>query len=147
MDLATNRKARFDYEILDSYEAGIQLSGHEVKSLRTHHGTILGAFVIIRGGEAFLVNAQIPPYQTANTPSGYDPTRARRLLLKRSELNELIGASSEKGLTMVPLSLYTKKSRIKLSFGLARRKKKHDKREKIRAREDERKINRALRDP
>lgn len=144
MDLATNRKVRFDYEVLDSYEAGIQLSGHEVKSLRAHHGTILGAFVIIRGGEAFLVNAQIPPYQTTNTPSGYDPTRARRLLLKRSELNELIGTSAQKGLTLVPLSLYTKKSRIKLSFGLARRKKKYDKREQIKRRDVGREIQRSL---
>ena len=143
MDLATNRKARFDYEILETYEAGIQLSGHEVKSIRASHATIAGAFVIIRGGEAFLVGATIPPYQAANTPGGYDRERTRRLLLKKSELRELVGASAQKGLTLVPIAFYTKKSRIKLLFGLAKRKKKHDKREVIKKRDTEREIQRS----
>ncbi len=144
MDLAANRKAGFDYEILETYEAGIQLSGHEVKSIRAHHATIAGAFVIIRGGEAFLVGSTIPPYQTANTPDGYDPGRTRKLLLKRSELRELVGRSAPKGLTLVPLSLYTNNSRIKLSFGLARKKKKYDKREVIKRRDVEREIRRSV---
>ena len=144
-ELASNRKAHFDYEILQKYEAGLELLGHEVKSIRAGHAQLAGSFVVIRGGEAFLVGATIPPYQVKNMPESYDPTRTRRLLLKRSELNELIGESAQKGLTFVPISLYTKGSLIKLSFGQARRKKKYDKRETIKKREDKRNINRALR--
>ena len=146
-ELASNRKAGFDYEILETYEAGIQLAGHEVKSIRAGRVTIAGSFVIIRGEEAFLVGASISPYQVANTPSGYDPERTRKLLLHRKEIKELIGKTAQKGLTLVPLRIYTKNSRIKLAFALARRKKKYDKRETIRKREDERKINLALREP
>ena len=101
---------------------------------------------MIRGNEAFLVNTLIPPYQAINMAPGYDPTRSRKLLLHAREIQELVGKSAQKGLTLVPLSLYTKKSRIKLSFALARRKKKYDKREVIRKRDDERKMNRALRE-
>lgn len=144
MDLAVNRRATFDYETLESHEAGIQLSGHEVKSTRAGRTGLAGAFVIIRGGEAWLLNATIPPYQTKNTPPGYDPSRARKLLLHARELKALIGKSVEKGLTLVPLSLYTKGPRIKLSFALARRRKKHDQREAIKRRDVEREIQRSL---
>ena len=143
--LASNRRAGFDYEILETYEAGIQLTGYEVKSARAGHIQMAGSFVVVRNREAFLIGATISPYQASNTPAGYDPTRSRKLLLHLREIQELIGKSAQKGLTLVPLSLYTKKSRIKLSFGLSRRKKKYDKRETIRKRDDERKMNRALR--
>lgn len=145
-DLAINRKALFDYEVLEAYEAGIEFRGFEVKSVRAGHMQIAGAFVLIRGGEAWLVNASVPPYQNANTPSGYDPARPRRLLLHRRELQELIGKSAQKGLTLVVLRVYTKGPHIKVAFGLARRRKKSDERERIREREDARKINRALKE-
>ena len=145
-DLAVNRKAAFDYEILETHEAGIELRGFEVKSVRAGHMQLAGAFTLIRGGEAWLVNASIPPYQNANTPADYDPVRPRRLLLHRHELEELIGKTAQKGLTLVPLRIYTKGSRIKVAFGLARRRKKHDERDRIREREDNRKIDRALKE-
>lgn len=145
-DLAVNRKAAFDYEILETYEAGIELRGFEVKSLRAGHAQLIGSFVIIRNGEAWLTNATISPYQPANAPADHDPARPRRLLLHRRELKELIGGSAQKGLTLVPLRIYTKGSRIKMAFGLARRKKKQDQRERIREREDNRKIDRALKE-
>ncbi|MDP3727352.1 MAG: SsrA-binding protein SmpB [bacterium] len=144
--LAINRRAEFDYEILETYEAGIALHGFEVKSLRAGRMQLAGAFVIIRGGEAWLVNASIPPYQNANTPTGYDPVRPRRLLLHRRELEELIGKSAQKGLTLAVLRVYTKGPRIKVGFGLARHRKKRDERERIREREDKRKIDRALKE-
>ena len=143
--LAVNRKATFDYEILDTYQAGIELLGFEVKSAKAGRGNLAGAFVTIRDGEAFLLNATIPPYQVKNTPPGYDPVRSRRLLLHKREINELVGTSSAKGLTLVPLKLYTQGPRIKLEFGLARRKKKYDKREVIKRRDIEREIGRSIR--
>ena len=146
MDLAVNKRAPFDYETLETYEAGIQLYGHEVKSVRARHAGIAGAFVIIRGGEAWLVNAAIPPYQAKNAPPGYDPVRSRKLLLHARELKELIGKSAQKGLTLIPLRLYTRNARIKLAFALARHKKSQDKRATIREREDQRNIERALRE-
>lgn len=144
-DLAVNRRATFDYEILETFEAGLSLIGTEAKSIRAGRANLAGAFVVLRGGEAFLVNADIPPYQNANAPSGYDPARARRLLLHRRELNTLIGAAKQKGLTLVAIRLYTKGPRIKLAFGLCRRKKPHDRRERIREREDRKNISRAMR--
>lgn len=146
-DLAHNRRAFFDFDILDRYEAGVALAGSEVKSIRTGSCQLAGAFVIIRGGEAWLVGLTVPPYQVANAPLGYDPTRARRLLLHRRELKALIGKTAEKGLTLVALRLYTKGPRIKLEFGLARKKKQYDRREQIREREDRRRIERAFREP
>lgn len=144
-DLAVNRRARFDYEILETYEAGLALLGSEVKAARSGRANLMGSFVVIRGGEAWLVNAAIAPYQPKNAPAGYNPARSRKLLLRREELRRLIGASAAGGLTFVPLRLYNKGSRIKLEFGLGRRKKKHDKRERLREREDRRTIARSLR--
>ncbi len=144
--LAVNKKARFDYDILETYEAGIELRGFEVKSARAGRANLAGAFAVIRSGEAWLLNASIPPYQTKNTPAGYDPARSRRLLLNRDEIKELIGKTARQGLTLVPLEMYTKGPRIKLSLGLARHRKQYDKRAKIREREDRRKIERALRE-
>lgn len=143
-DLAVNRRAQFDYEILSTYEAGISLFGFEAKAVKTGRINLAGAYTIIRGGEAWLINATIPPYQVTNAPADYDPTRTRRLLLHKSEIKELIGSAAEKGLTIVPLKVYTKNNLIKVSLGLGRRKKKGDKRESIKRRETEREIDRTL---
>jgi len=140
-----NRKILYDYQIIEKYEAGLVLFGHEVKSIKTGHISLQGAYVVIRGNEAYLLNATIPPYQAKNTPAGYEPTRTRKLLLRKLEIHSLIGAASQKGLTLVPLRVYTKKAKIKLEFGLARGKKEFDKREKIKKREFQREKGRALR--
>lgn len=141
-ELAVNRRAGFDYEILQTYEAGIELFGFEVKAAKAGRMQIAGAFVVIRNTGASLVNATIAPYQPKNTPGDYDPARSRRLLLHASELKELLGASSRKGLTIVPVKAYTKRNRIKLLIGLGRHKKKQDRRETIKRREAEREAER-----
>lgn len=143
-DLSVNRRAHFDYEILETYEAGIALSGFEVKAVKIGRMALTGAFAVIRGEEAWLLNAAIPPYQAKNTPAGYDPERSRRLLLHKSQIKELIGAVSQKGLTIVPLKVYSKRGRVKVLIGLARHRKQRDKRETIRKRESEREIERTL---
>jgi len=143
-DLAVNRRAQFDYEILSTYEAGISLLGFEVKAIKSGRINLAGAYAVIRGGEAWLINGTIPPYQAANSPADYDPTRTRRLLLHKSEIKELIGAATEKGLTIVPLKVYTKHNRVKMLIGLGRHKKKGDKREIIKRRETNREIARTL---
>ncbi len=139
-----NKKARLEYEFLETYEAGIELFGHEAKSLRAGKASLIGAHVMIRGGEAYLVGASISPYQEGNTPKNYDPERSRRLLLKKKELDELVGAEAQKGLTLVPIMVYNQKRFIKLSFALARRKKKHDKRATLKERDDKRSMERSL---
>src|SRR3990167_5981923 len=101
---AENRKARFNYEILEKYETGIELLGTEVKSVRGGQMSLEGAFVIIRGGEAFLINANIPPFQPKNAPKNYDPLRNRKLLLTKKEIAELAGSEKNKSLTIVPIS-------------------------------------------
>jgi len=157
-DLSVNRRARFDYEILETYEAGMALLGFEVKSAKAGRMQIAGAFVVIKNNEpcphtkhhercgvgAWLLSATIPPYQVKNTPERYDPARSRRLLLRKSQINELIGKSAQKGLTMVPLRVYTKRNRVKLLLGIARHKKTSDKRETIKKREAKREIDRTL---
>ena len=142
--LAENRKAHFDYEILETYEAGIVLTGQEVKSIKSGHANLTGAFVIIKPEGAFLLNAEIPPYQPKNMPDGYKPDRTRQLLMHKEELKYLLGKSKEGGLTIIPLSLYNKRRRVKIQIGLARYKKKRDKRETIRKRDTEREIGRTL---
>jgi len=138
------RKAYFDYEILETFEAGIELFGFEVKSIRKGQAHLEGARVIIRGGEAFLVGATVPPYQSANTPAGYEPDRTRRLLLHKKEIGYLAGKEHEKGLTIVPIKFYNKGPNVKLAFGVARGKRKYDKREAIKKRETQRTISREL---
>lgn len=145
-NLAENRKARFNYEFVDEYEAGIELLGHEVRAVRTGKMTLEGAHVTVRGGEAFLVGATIAPYQVNNTPKGYEQTRVRKLLLTKKELADLEQAESKKGLTIVPISVYNKDHRIKVRIAVARGKKKFDKRASIRKRDDEREIMREMRD-
>lgn len=142
--LAYNRRANYDYEILDKYEAGLVLAGHEVKSIKTGHISLQGAYVTIKDNEAYLLNATIPPYQPKNTPPGYEPSRSRKLLLHKNEIKSLIGKIKQKGLTLVPVRVYTKRGKIKLEFGLGKGKKKIDKREKIAKRETKRKIDRAM---
>ncbi|MBI2482109.1 MAG: SsrA-binding protein SmpB [Candidatus Vogelbacteria bacterium] len=141
-DLIRNHKASFNYELLDRYEAGLELLGPEVKSIRTGHGSLEGARVVIRGGEGYLVGAIIPAYQPANTSTDYDPARTRRLLLSKSELATLVGTSERQRLTLIPLAVYNKGRRLKLGFAVARGKKKHDKRETIKKREAARDIDR-----
>lgn len=126
--IAENRKARFDYFIEESYEAGIALQGWEVKSMRSGRVQLKEAYVFIKNAEAFLFGAHISPLPTASTHIIPDPIRTRKLLLNRSELNGLVGAVERKGYTLVPLELYWKKGRAKLRVGLAKGKKEHDKR-------------------
>ena len=144
MSLVENKRVGFDYEILETLEAGLELHGFEVKSLRAGHGSLKGAHVVARGGEAYLVGASIPAWQPANAPKSYDPERTRRLLLSRKEIARVASAESEKGLTIVPLSVYNKRFRLKLGIAIARGKKKEDKRHSIRAREEKRRIDRTL---
>jgi len=141
---AENRKAKFDYEILEKYEAGIELLGSEVKSVRGGQMSLDGAFVIIRGGEAFLINANIPPYQVKNTSADYDPLRNRKLLLTKKEIGELADSGKNKSLTIVPISVYNKNRKIKVNIALAKGKKKFDKRESIKKRDTEREVRRTL---
>jgi SsrA-binding protein len=129
--IAENRKARFEYFIEDRYEAGMQLQGWEVKSMRAGRAQLTEAYVFIRGGEAFLTGAHISPLKTTSTHIVADPTRTRKLLLNASELSRLIGAVERKGYTIVPLDLHWKAGRAKLEIGLAKGKKQHDKRRAI----------------
>jgi len=142
--LIKNKKAYFDYEVLETFEAGISLRGFEVKALKSGRGSLVGAKVLIRGEEAFIVGLDIPPYQPGNTPKDYDSMSTRKLLLKKKEIKYLAGRAEERGLTLIPLSLYTKGNLVKLEFGIARGKKKYDKRETIKKREAQRKIERTL---
>ena len=144
--LATNKKAGFDYEILEKFEAGLALAGYEVKSAKLGHMSLKGSYVVVKGDEAYLLNAHISPYQPKNMPLDYDPTRSRRLLLHKSEISRLVGEQSQKGLTFIPLSVYTNTiGKIKLSFALAKGKKKFDKRAAIAEQESKRRIQRAMR--
>lgn len=142
--LAQNKRASFDYEILEKYEAGIELFGFEVKSVRAGRANIQNAFAIVRGGELWLVNAEIPAYQPKNAPKDYAPDRPRRLLLHREEIKSLIGKIKEKGLTILALKMYNKGQKLKVELGLGKHKKKSDKRETIKKREVKKYIARAL---
>ena len=130
-DYANNSKARFNYEILDTIEAGLVLRGHEVKSIKTGKVSIKGAYVRIKSGQAWLVGANIAPYQPANIPEDYDEQADRKLLLSKHQLSSLVGLSKSHGVTLVPLKLYGKKGVVKLLVGIARGKKKYDKRRTI----------------
>lgn len=142
--LAENKRAYRDYEILEKYEAGIQLIGFETKAVRSGRMNLAAAYAVIRGGEAWLLNADIPPYQPKNAPEGYEPDRTRKLLLHRKELRGLTGKLEQKGLTFLPLKVYTKDRRIKMELGVCRGRKKYEKRERIKQREVEREIGRTL---
>lgn len=143
MAIAENRKARFNYEIINTLSAGIELTGQEVKAVRAGKVSLTGAYVSIRGGEAFLLGADIQPYQPKNAP-GFDPLRPRRLLLSRLEIAELALAEGTKGLTIVPISVYNKGRFLKVDIAIARGKKQFDKRESIKKRDTERDLKRTL---
>ncbi|HIK28842.1 MAG: SsrA-binding protein SmpB [Oscillatoriaceae bacterium SKW80] len=142
--LSDNRQARFLYEILDTYEAGIELKGTEVKSIREGKVNLRDGYVLIRNGEAWLINVHISPYGKASNYFNHDPRRTRKLLLHKREIRKLIGKVEQQGLTLVPLKMYLKGSWVKIEIALARGKKLHDKREDERRREDKRDIERAM---
>jgi len=139
-----NRKATFDFEHLDTFEAGAVLSGHEVKSIRAGKGKLESSFVKIINGEAWLLGASISPFQPANTPKNYDPEQPRKLLLSKKQLTKLEIETTANRLTIVPISWYSSKQLIKLKIALARGKKKSDKRETIKKRDVKRDIDRTL---
>jgi SsrA-binding protein len=142
--LIKNKKAYFDYQILETFEAGIELKGHEVKSIKSGRISMAGSYVLLKEGEAFWIGTDIPPYQQKNIIADYDPKRTRKLLLNKNELKYLTGKSEQKNLTLAPLRVYTKKGKIKLEFGLAKGRKKANKREQLKKRIVEREIEREL---
>lgn len=143
--LATNKRAIYDYEILEKIEGGLVLAGYEVRSIKNGHMSLKSAYVTIKNGELFLTNANISPYQPANTPENYNPTGPRKVLAHKRQIKSLIGKISQRGLTLVPLRVYSKNRFIKLEFALGKGKKKIDKRENIKKREAKISIERALR--
>lgn len=144
MKLLRNERVQFDYTILEELEAGLELLGLEVKSLRSGRGSLKGARVVARDGEAYLVGATIPAWQVANAPKSYDPERPRKLLLSKKEIAHVASAEGQVGLTVVPISVYNRGRHLKLAIGIARGKKKADKRQDIKKRDDERRIQRTL---
>jgi len=142
--VAKNKRAYFDYEILDTYEAGIVLLGPEVKSAKLGNVSLKESHAVVTNGEIFLLNAHITPYKMAgNTP--HDPTRSRKLLLKSNEIQHLIGKIKEKGLSLIPIKMYVKRGLVKVELGLGRGKKKYEKREKIKQKDINHDIERELR--
>jgi SsrA-binding protein len=144
--LVINKKIGMDYEVLETFEAGLELLGFEVKSIRNHQGSLLGSYVTIRGGEAFLIGAEIPPYQEKNTPESYLPRRNRKLLLTKPEIEKLAGLESQKGLTIAPISMYNKGTKVKIEIAVVRGKKKFDKREDMKKRTTDRELRREFKD-
>lgn len=150
--LAENRKASFDYEFIEKFEAGISLLGQEVKSLRTRGASLAGSYIIIKtnnkteNSELFWIGGTIAPYQVTNLHNNkeYDPKRDRKLLLKKEEISYLIGKIKERGLTLVPILVYTKKHKIKIELALSRGKKSYDKRESLKKKDIERKMREEL---
>lgn len=142
--LAFNKRGTFDYELQDKFEAGLVLSGSEVKSVKNGHISLKGSFVTMHDNELYLTNANISPYPFSKASLAYDPNRSRKLLVRKSEIKSLIGKLQVKGLTLVPLRVYTKKRLIKLEFALARGKKAYDKRKDIAQKESKRNIDRTL---
>lgn len=142
--LATNRKANFDYELQEKYEAGLVLFGHEVKAVRAGQVSLKGSFISIRTKdghpELYLVNCQISPYKNAGPMPDYNQMRERKLLLKHQEIDHLLGKKQTEGLTLIPLKIYTNHSFLKLEFAVAKGKKKYDKRESIKKREVDRRL-------
>lgn len=144
MNLVENKKARLNYEILEEFEAGIELMGFEVKSLRAHQGKLDGAHVVVRGGETYVTGMGVAPYQPANTPKEYDPQRTRKLLLTKKEITALAGFEGQKGLTIIPISVYSKHRALKMRVAVARGRKKYDKRAVLKKRDTEREMRRTL---
>lgn len=142
--LTDNRQARFRYEILETYEAGIALQGTEVKSIIAGRANLQDAYALVRGGEVWLFNAHISPFSQASQYFNHEPRRDRKLLLHKKEINKLIGKIEQKGLTLVPLKMYMSNNKVKVAIGLARGKKIYDKREDVKRRDDQRAMRRAL---
>lgn len=146
MSLITNKKAYFNYEITDTYTAGMELFGFEVKSLRKGQGSLDGSYVTVRGGEAFLVGSFVPAFQEKNAPKDYDPRRNRKLLLTKKEIKILSDIEKAKGLTIVPISVYNKGRVLKIDLGVGKGKKKFDKRETLKKQDTERENRRQFSD-
>lgn len=140
--IADNRQARFQYEILDTYEAGLELTGTEVKSIRAGKVNLRDGFANIRRGEAWLHNVHISPHSMTNLAYNHEPRRTRKLLLHKQEIRKLIGQTEQKGLTLVPLKMYFKNGRIKVAIALGKGKKLHDKRESLKKKQDKREMDR-----
>jgi len=141
---ADNRQARYNYEILETHETGIELTGTEVKSIRAGQANLRDAYGLIRKGEIVLINMYIAPHKTTSAIFNHEPTRTRKLLMHRQEIRKLVGQVEQKGLTLIPLKLYLKNGWVKVDLALVRNKKLHDKREDIKKREDKRDIARAM---
>ncbi|MEA3344278.1 MAG: SsrA-binding protein SmpB, partial [Patescibacteria group bacterium] len=142
--LSENKRAYFDYEILEKFEAGMVLSGQEVKSIKSGKISIKSSYVVFNKEEPFLIGSKVPPYQPRNAPSDYDPEKSRKLLLKKSEIRHLIGKTNEKGIALIPLKIYVKNAMVKLEFGIAKGRKKFSKKEMIKKRDNQREIQREL---
>ena len=142
--ISDNRQARYLYEILETFEAGIELVGTEVKSIRAGKVNLRDGYALIRNGEALLINVHISPYQASGQYFNHDPRRTRKLLLHRREISKLVGKLEQQGLTLVPLKMYFKGSWVKVSLGLGKGKKLHDKRETLKRRQDQREMERAM---
>jgi SsrA-binding protein len=142
--LAENKKAHFDYEILEKFEAGIVLFGHEVKAVKNGNISLKGAYVTIHNGAPYLTNAYVGLYKPAGKVEGYDPERSRKLLLKNKEIRYLTGKKEEKGLTIVPLLVYIKGSKVKIQIGIGKGKRQFEKKDKIKKRDLEREVKRTL---
>ena len=142
--VSDNRQARYQYHILDTYEAGIELVGTEVKSIRAGKVNLRDGYALIRNGEIWLTNVHISPYEISGKYFNHEPRRDRKLLLHKREIIKLIGLLKEKGLTLVPLKMYLKGDWVKVSLGVGKGKKLHDKRETIKRREDKREMARAM---
>jgi SsrA-binding protein len=142
--VSDNRQVRFLYEILETYEAGVELKGTEVKSIRAGRANLRDGYALIRNGEAWLLNVHVSHHSTASQYFNHDPRRTRKLLLHKQEIRKLIGKVEQKGLTLVPLKMYLKNGLVKVSIGLAKGKKLHDKREDLKQRQDKREMERAL---
>lgn len=141
--VATNRKATFNYSIIEKHEAGLVLQGSEVKSLRDGKAQLLDSYVIVRNGELFVINLHISPYTHANIQN-HEPLRTRKLLMKKNEIIKLSIKIKEKGLSLIPLKIYFKRGKAKIELGLGKGKKKFDKRESIKKKEADRSIKRLV---
>ena len=142
--LLRNKKIYLNFKVMQTFDAGMELFGYEVKALRQKLGSLKGAHITVRGGEAYLLGATIPAYQPANAPDSYDPMRNRRLLLTKKQIGALAGFEGQKGLTIVPISVYSKGPKLKLEIAVVRGKKQHDKRETLKKKDVKRKIERTL---
>ncbi|CEJ43953.1 SsrA-binding protein SmpB [Umezakia ovalisporum] len=142
--ISDNRQARYLYEILETLEAGVELTGTEVKSIRAGKVNLQDGYALIRNGEVWLINVHISPYNASGQYFNHEPRRTRKLLLHRQEIRKLIGKVEQQGLTLVPLKMYLKRGWVKVSIALGKGKKLHDKRESLKKRQDQRDMQRAM---